>query len=794
MSTTKYEPVLFSEIVDKVKTDEVVLPDFQRGFVWRDKNKQKGLIASVLTRIPIGSILLLGAQGNEFKYKKIGMKNKKPNIEDDKKVYALIDGQQRITVLSAFLSDELVVDGEENDVASATLLRRYFLKFYPIKRLLVSPEEDLFGAVGFEAAKEIVESSYPKFSTDQIKDKLDFLDKSEHDILSNVSNCDEGSLYTFCTTHTDDVMLLPLYYLYGSSTKKNTNHRNRFRGSLEAIASNYVDQSISILKQLDGEKNIAIRLAKKLFAERDVLSNVLQDLENDSMLIRDEESELYKNISGNLKLRASSWADDVREYLESCIKNMELYEIIVEGSNIVRAIDIYQNLNLGGKALDVFDLLLARAALDENNKNLLETVKDYIGTDHRADYDNLCNMFTSDLAVISYNKFVKEYGEYSASNIMGAIDKEGQLNPTYCNILMSLAGTLYGLVDNEGVIVNEKAEKITSQCTKSEQLLSIEVKKISKIIKQSLVGLDRACFFLQLKCGIRAISETKYRLLVVIIAVILSQDKWYNNKKVISMLDAWYWSILLSGGFRNEQNKVFQDNLRKILPYLCKNADQIDDNKCDYIISLCNRTFCDNRYNTEDILLLNNKFIEADSSISDIICQYYLSLTYPDLLKDGLDNKYKQKTIGVFSTYGENAITLHTHHIMPIGSLEARYRDADKDQRNDSSSIYNSPLNMVLISENSNRLILNNSLEKYVNYCDINSLNKVGITSGINQSFIREAGGDDVERVLESRFMALCASLKTHYAKSLGIQETEIENFYENSKKNSLNIQENQGK
>ena len=47
MSTTKYEQVSFSEIVDKVKSDEIVLPDFQRGFVWRDKNKQKGLIASV---------------------------------------------------------------------------------------------------------------------------------------------------------------------------------------------------------------------------------------------------------------------------------------------------------------------------------------------------------------------------------------------------------------------------------------------------------------------------------------------------------------------------------------------------------------------------------------------------------------------------------------------------------------------------------------------------------------------------------------------------------------------------
>ena len=214
MSTTKYEQVSFSEIVDKVKSDEIVLPDFQRGFVWRDKNKQKGLIASVLTRIPIGSILLLEAKGNEFKYKKIGMKNKKPDIKEDKRVYALIDGQQRITVLSAFLSDELVNTGEERDVASATLLRRYFLKFYSINKLLTSPEEDLFGVIGFNPPQEIIQSLYPKFSTDQIKDKLDFFDKSEYDVLSNVSNCDEVILKRFCTKHSDDVMILPLCYLY----------------------------------------------------------------------------------------------------------------------------------------------------------------------------------------------------------------------------------------------------------------------------------------------------------------------------------------------------------------------------------------------------------------------------------------------------------------------------------------------------------------------------------------------------------------------------------------------------
>ena len=69
-------------------------------------------------------------------------------------------------------------------------------------------------------------------------------------------------------------------------------------------------------------------------------------------------------------------------------------------------------------------------------------------------------MFKSDAAVIAYDEFVKEYGEYSASKIMGAIDKEGQLNPTYCNILMSLAGTLYGLVDDNGTIVKERLRKL----------------------------------------------------------------------------------------------------------------------------------------------------------------------------------------------------------------------------------------------------------------------------------------------------------------------------------------------
>lgn len=54
---TVVEPL--SNIIEKITNKEILLPDFQRNFVWRDEEKQSRLIASVLAKMPVGSILLL---------------------------------------------------------------------------------------------------------------------------------------------------------------------------------------------------------------------------------------------------------------------------------------------------------------------------------------------------------------------------------------------------------------------------------------------------------------------------------------------------------------------------------------------------------------------------------------------------------------------------------------------------------------------------------------------------------------------------------------------------------------
>ncbi|MDZ5726611.1 MULTISPECIES: DUF262 domain-containing protein [unclassified Acetobacterium] len=64
----------FSDIVKDIKENKILLPDFQRQFVWTDEEQQRKIVASVLSRMPIGSILLLKSKPDEFSSKAIGNK------------------------------------------------------------------------------------------------------------------------------------------------------------------------------------------------------------------------------------------------------------------------------------------------------------------------------------------------------------------------------------------------------------------------------------------------------------------------------------------------------------------------------------------------------------------------------------------------------------------------------------------------------------------------------------------------------------------------------------------------
>ncbi|MBR3051295.1 MAG: DUF262 domain-containing protein, partial [Selenomonadaceae bacterium] len=95
-----------------IKRGEIQLPDFQRSWVWSDK-QIKSLLESVIRGFPINSIMLLecDADSVKFSFRKIELLE---SVES-KPHHLILDGQQRLTSLfGALYSDEPVkiLDGK----------------------------------------------------------------------------------------------------------------------------------------------------------------------------------------------------------------------------------------------------------------------------------------------------------------------------------------------------------------------------------------------------------------------------------------------------------------------------------------------------------------------------------------------------------------------------------------------------------------------------------------------------------------------------------------------------------
>jgi hypothetical protein len=88
------------KLLDKVESNEIVLPEFQREFVWK-KDQAKELMISLSKNYPIGSLLIWETE------KPPEIKNDAVNREQYGLFKVLLDGQQRVTVLYLLIKDSI---------------------------------------------------------------------------------------------------------------------------------------------------------------------------------------------------------------------------------------------------------------------------------------------------------------------------------------------------------------------------------------------------------------------------------------------------------------------------------------------------------------------------------------------------------------------------------------------------------------------------------------------------------------------------------------------------------------
>lgn len=230
----------------------------------------------------------------------------------------------------------------------------------------------------------------------------------------------------------------------------------------------------------------------------------------------------------------------------------------------------------------------------------------------------------------------------------------------------------------------------------------------------------------------------------------------YEHNAVMRTLDymeVWYWSAILSGEFKIEQNRAFIRNLQNVLSEI----QNIKESDKKFTKALCNNVLTDKKFADRDIVLMKNPSVYPEEVIGNTICQFYLSETYSDILKPLPEkNNYQPQTLSALN----NSVKLQKHHIMPIGSLSVKYKDANKtteSRRKDNSSPYNSPLNFLLISEKANGLIQNSTLKEYFEFCDQTALNNVDIkdhtfTDMSDREIGYRIGDEALQLFLEKRY------------------------------------------
>lgn len=675
-------------IVNQIKKNEILLPDFQRDFVWTEERTQKKILASLMARIPIGTILLVNGESEEFAYKQIGTQSTLMVEILNEKVMFLLDGQQRMTVLTNAFSDTIFIKAGsiKNLVDPKALSRRFFLKIFPENENGIPQHTDnIFGANNLEFPITDSTNQLPTFLSGDIEQYIEVRTFIEGDgkWYNPYQKFDETKLFLECINPNNPK--IPLYLLIPEDSK-NTSNKSLIRDILNSIADT-IKKKIMIefrMLKLEGEK---ISFLEKYLTESNLKKINIKEPINDS------------EIEGKFESQKNDWAGNFLEYLYVCINNVRLHKMIVDESEKERAIDIYENLNLGGISLTIFDLVMARAAKEPGEGNYYNRLIKYIKTPRVYSTNLLPDHMENIVGPII------ESGEYSASDFAKCFDHEkNKINKEYLEVFLNVL-TLISMNPEFDV------ETITLDLLKREKKLKLRPNQININGETTCKAIDRALFFFQTRCGVREIREIHYKLMITVVSYIFSNDKYFNDKGVHKIIEAWYWVSTFSGEYDKDQNNITIESMKDLLlgidAYQNNHADVLKrwkekiNTKKDLVLN--SKNFSDKDFWTyKDISIMGKAPKEF---LGDIICQFFLSTVYTDLFND-------KNEVSVFM---EDYDSLQKHHIVPLGTLigTTKIKDSTKEIRGDRSCVLNSPLNFLYITHEDHKLISCKSIQEY---------------------------------------------------------------------------------
>lgn len=341
-----------NKITDLILEENLLLPDFQRDFVWKPQDQQLKLICSLFLDIPIGSILVLDKLDN-IGLRKLCYKTEKDNNTPEQSKL-LMDGQQRISTIKSVFSDLYGAKNhswkEVNDDLHKSLRYRWFLHL----SLKEKPNGEKLTGDDLQRKLQLLYDFYwnKKFKDYDIEDIGDFivnkriLNKNKEERWHPSQEIDEVRHYCIGEN------LLPLFFLLSDSSI--------LTPIIKEISEKYIDFLIK-----EKQNQYVRNHCKKI---KEYFGIIINNKEN--------KSELIDKLETNIK-----------KFFDNHITYKEIYGVEYEKSQLNKAIVAFNTMNTGGISLGVFDIVSAKySKLNEGrlSEKLLEYAKFFIKTDDLA--------------------------------------------------------------------------------------------------------------------------------------------------------------------------------------------------------------------------------------------------------------------------------------------------------------------------------------------------------------------------------------------------------------------------
>jgi len=327
-----YDSTSIEELIKKENNGEIIIPYFQRQFVW-DTDQQKKLIASLLLGMPIGSLLFLEGEYSHYASRPICYTNweKGSDRKDDDDCTFLLDGQQRLSTIKSVCYDLYSDDA--------------------VRTLGANNWEELWRALPRGRSKGGLNYRwYINLGKREGENGIDFglknLQFSRDEIDENVEIEDLENIINF-------------------NTVLRTGKHEYMPGIPETDF-----QRLAIQK-----KHIPLWLLGSTEG-RDSLNNILQAIARESLAEPQEQGQ------EDIEKKISLWAREVEDFLrKQLIQKAKLPFIKVSANNIAKGISIFEQVNSTGTKLSIYDLIVARMARADK-KSLTDYIRDELQEDN----------------------------------------------------------------------------------------------------------------------------------------------------------------------------------------------------------------------------------------------------------------------------------------------------------------------------------------------------------------------------------------------------------------------------